>query len=82
MRRRRRPLLRAAAVGGAGYLAGKKRQQGQDDADEGNVDSSAPASGAVSDEGIDELKKLAELKEQGILTHDEFEEQKRKILDA
>ena len=29
----------------------------------------------------DELKKLSDLKEQGILTEDEFEEQKRKLLD-
>lgn len=27
--RRRRPLMRAAVVGGAGYMAGKKAQQGR-----------------------------------------------------
>jgi len=36
--------------------------------------------GAINDEIIDKLKKLSELKEQGILTEDEFLEQKRRIL--
>ena len=76
--------MRAAAVGGGAYLAGKKRQQNQDEAamDDVDVESSAPApeNGAVSDEGIEELKKLAELKEQGVLTEYEFATQKQKIL--
>jgi hypothetical protein len=43
----------------------------------------APApSGGISDQGIEELKKLAELKEQGILTDAEFEVQKAKILQG
>jgi hypothetical protein len=40
---------------------------------------SAP-SGAIGDAAIVELQKLAELKETGVLTQDEFDEQKRKIL--
>jgi hypothetical protein len=43
----------------------------------------APApSGGISEQGIEELKKLAELKEQGILTDAEFEVQKAKILQG
>jgi hypothetical protein len=42
----------------------------------------APSSGGISDQGIEELKKLAELKEQGILTDAEFEVQKAKILQG
>jgi uncharacterized protein YnzC (UPF0291/DUF896 family) len=36
----------------------------------------------VSDEDIAHLKKLAELKEQGVLTEAEFEEQKARILGS
>src|SRR5262245_40546891 len=42
----------------------------------------APPSGGISEQGIEELKKLAELKEQGILTDAEFEVQKAKILQG
>jgi hypothetical protein len=84
MFRRRRPLLRAAAVGGAAYHMGKKVQEGRDGeaaADEyadGDPGNEGPAS--ITDEGIEQLKKLSELKAQGVLTEEEFEEQKRRIL--
>jgi len=91
MLRRRRPLLRAAAVGGAGYLAGKKMQEGRAaDADrDARIDDleqqqTAPAAAqpqsGISDAAIAQLKQLAELKEQGILTDEEFDAQKTKIL--
>ena len=44
-----------------------------------------PAAGPKETEGIDfveEMRKLAELRDQGILTQEEFEEQKRKLLEA
>ena len=40
----------------------------------------AAAAGGISDDTINQLKQLGELKEQGILSDDEFEAQKRKLL--
>jgi|SRR3954452_599318 hypothetical protein len=96
MFRRRRPLMRAAMVGGVAYHAGKKVQQGREqDADtEARLEDleyqqstaaqapPAPAAGGISDAAIQQLQKLAELKSQGILTDAEFEEQKRKLLSG
>jgi|SRR5438874_3888015 hypothetical protein len=98
MFRRRRPLMRAAMVGGVAYHAGKKVQQGREqDADtEARLEdleyqqstaaqappAPAPAAGGISDAAIQQLQKLAELKSQGILTDAEFEEQKRKLLSG
>jgi len=96
MFRRRRPLLRAAAVGGTAYYAGKKVQQGREaEADQDQPldemeDQQAQAqaappqqsSGALTSEAIEELQKLAELKQQGILTDAEFEAQKAKLLNG
>jgi hypothetical protein len=76
MFRRRRPLLRAAAVGTAGYAVGRhmaNQQQEEEYAEE-------PV--GLGPDAYDELQKLAKLKDQGILTQDEFDEQKAKILNA
>jgi Short C-terminal domain len=86
-RRRRRPLMRAAMVGGGAYYAGKKIQQGRDQEQDGPSEGqeaapAAPASGGISDAAIDQLKKLGELKEQGILTQEEFDQQKQKLLQT
>ena len=40
----------------------------------------APAAGGMSEDAISQLKELAALKEQGILTEEEFAAQKAKIL--
>jgi hypothetical protein len=40
----------------------------------------APAEAAAGDDSMEQLKKLAELKDQGILTEQEFSDQKAKIL--
>ena len=40
----------------------------------------APASVGISEETINQLKQLADLKNQGILTQDEFDVQKAKLL--
>src|SRR3954449_8110181 len=97
---RRRPLMRAAMVGGVAYHAGKKVQQGreEDAYRDQQIDDlqqqqqqqyqapppQAPPPPApnigVSDDSIQQLKQLADLKAQGILTDEEFAEQKRKIL--
>jgi hypothetical protein len=94
MFRRRRPLMRAAVVGGTAYYAGKKVQQGReqeadqnerlDDVESQQAAPAAPApaapSGGMSDQAIEQLKQLGELKDQGILTQAEFDEQKHKLL--
>ncbi len=92
--RRRRPLARAAMVGGTAYVAGKHVQQGrqQDAETEARLQdlesqqaaaappAAAPAAGGMTDASIEQLKQLAELHTQGILTDEEFEAQKAKIL--
>ena len=93
--RRRRPLMRAAIVGGVAYHAGKKVEQGreQDYETEARLEqleaqqqqSAAPApprAGGISDAAIEQLKQLAELKQAGVLTDAEFDQQKQKLLQA
>jgi hypothetical protein len=88
--RRRRPLMRAAMVGGVAYHAGKKVQEGREEdyardqqiADlqaqqAANAPAAAPAAPQVD---IEQLEKLAQLKDQGILTQAEFDVQKAKLL--
>jgi hypothetical protein len=79
--RRRRPLLRAAMVGGGAYIAGKKVQQGREqDAENPEAAPATPSSSGISDKTIEQLQKLGDLKKQGVLTQDEFEQQKQKLL--
>ena len=93
--RRRRPLMRAAVVGGVAYHAGRRAQEGrqQDDMTEARLEQleaqqsapqpAAPApAGGISESTIEQLKKLGDLKGAGILTAEEFEEQKRKLLSG
>jgi hypothetical protein len=83
MLRRRRPLLRAAAVGGAAYLAGKKVQEGREPDASGANEVEEPedtGSGGLTQGTIDQLKELSALKAEGVLTLDEFEVQKHKLL--
>jgi len=88
--RRRRPLMRAAMVGGAGYYVGKKAQERRaDDAERdarlGEVEaqqSAAPPAGGLSDDMIEQLGKLGQLREQGVLTEAEFNAQKQKLLQG
>ena len=95
MMRRRRPLARAALVGGGAYYAGKKRAQGQaeDAAQEGDQETrlesleaqqQAPAAPAPAAAGDDEMvTKLTNLKgllDSGVLTQAEFDAAKAKVL--
>jgi hypothetical protein len=90
MIRRRRPLLRAAAVGGAGYLAGKKMGERNSAPDPGYDEpaaapppaEAAPAASGISTDAIARLKQLAELRDQGVLTDEEFNAEKQKVLDG
>jgi hypothetical protein len=79
MIRRRRPLMRAAMVGGVAYHAGKK--VGQQPA---SAPAPAPAAPAVvlSDAAIAQLKELAGLKDTGVLTQEEFDAQKAQLLGS
>jgi hypothetical protein len=82
---RRRPLVRAAAVGGAGYALGKRRARAEEQNAPAPVEEAAPGTddpGGLSDAALDELGKLGELKDQGILTQAEFDAQKTKILSS
>jgi hypothetical protein len=80
MFRRRRPVLRAAAVGGAAYHMGKKAQQGNDAEAELEEMQAAPENDGLSEAAMEQLQQLAKLKEQGVLTQEEFDAQKQKIL--
>ncbi|HEY1716326.1 MAG TPA: SHOCT domain-containing protein [Solirubrobacteraceae bacterium] len=93
---RRRPLLRAAAVGGGAYMMGKRHAAGQqDEADqdqriadlESQQQAPAPApaaaaapSGGISSDAMAKLQELGKLRDQGILTDDEFATQKERLL--
>ena len=94
---RRRPLARAAVVGGTAYYAGKKgAQSAQREADQNarieeleaqqyqqQAAPAAPAGGGgMSEDSMAKLQQLAELHNQGILTDAEFEVQKQKILQG
>jgi len=91
--RRRRPLLRAAAVGGGAYMAGKARARSQDQQQaeaepayaepppqQAYAEPPPPAPGGMNDDTIARLQQLGQLHEQGVLTDEEFAAQKAKIL--
>ena len=92
---RRRPLMRAAVVGGTAYYAGKKVSQGrQAEADQNAqiADLQAqqqqqqyaapapPAAAPTQEDSIEKLKQLKDLLDQGVLTQAEFDLEKQKIL--
>ena len=92
MFRRRRPLLRAAVVGGGAYMAGKsharhsmEQQQYQEEQDSriGDLEQRQapdPASApAQSSPMVSQLNDLAALHKQGVLTDDEFAAAKAKL---
>ena len=75
-------------VGGVAYHAGKKVQEGREedamtDARLAQLEAqqgAAPAAGGGTDDMIEQLGKLGQLHEQGVLTDDEFAAQKQKLL--
>jgi len=85
--RRGRPVLRTAVIAGtATAVSGRvaRRQQGrfaQQDQAAAPPPAAAPA-GDGTDEKVAHLKELADLKEQGILTEEEFAAEKAKILGS
>lgn len=90
--RRRRPLMRAAMVGGVAYHAGKRVQEGRDEDYERDArleqleaqqaQGSGGGGGGMTDNTIEQLGKLGQLHEQGVLTDAEFEVQKQKLLQG
>jgi Short C-terminal domain len=83
---RRRPLLRAAMVGGAGYMVGKRRaqsQEAQQQQEQQQAPQAAPAPSAPAGGGSDlvgQLKQLTDMKASGALSDAEFEAAKAKLL--
>lgn len=97
---RRRPLMRAAMVGGVGYMAGKKRAEGQEREATQNEEiaqlqqqQAAPAQQApppqqaaapVTSEAdrIEALTKLKGLLDDGVLTQEQYEAERQKLLQG
>ena len=88
---RRRPLLRAAAVGGGAYLAGKRHAENEEREaqqqarlsgleDQSSMPAPAAPRGGLTPEAMEQLKSLAQLHDQGVLTDEEFDQQKAKVL--
>lgn len=93
---RRRPMLRAAAVGGGAYAMGRRNAQSrQREADQEarlqeleaqQASASAPPPAApppaagLSADAMSQLQQLGQLHEQGVLTDAEFAAQKARIL--
>jgi hypothetical protein len=85
---RRRPLLRAAAVGGGAYALGSRHAAArQEEASQNerisDLESQQPApavSAGISSDAVQKLEELGKLHEQGVLTDDEFTAQKERLL--
>ena len=91
---RRRPLMRAAMVGGGAYVAGKHVARGQERESEQEQRleqleqqqappapvAPAPAAAAPQVDVVAQLTQLKGLLDAGALTQDEFDAQKRKLL--
>ncbi len=81
--RRRRPVLRAAVAGGAAYHMGKRAaRSGEQPQQEAAAPSGPTAAQGMSPTDMGRLKELAELHDQGVLTDEEFEQQKRLCLSG
>ena len=88
MLRRRRPVAKVAAVGAVAHHAGKAganaaaadRDQTEQPAAEQQTEPAAAAPSAG--DSMEELTKLKELLDSGVLTQAEFDAQKQKILGS
>jgi Short C-terminal domain len=87
---RRRPLLRAAAVGGGAYAMGKRSAQRaaeqdqlaaqHDQAQQAAAPAPVPSAAAPTPSLLDQLNQLNQLHRQGALTDQEFRAAKAKLL--
>ena len=79
---RRRPLLRAAAVGGGAYAMGKRSAErnamAQQQADTDTQPQMSPD--AAQGSMLDQLGRLTAMHDKGALTDDEFAQAKAKLL--
>jgi hypothetical protein len=86
--RRGRPLARAAMVGGAGYAAGEHRARAAQQEPQPQHASTLPHTQGSAAEGggmsemdrLDALKKLGDLHDSGVLTDDQFDAEKEKLI--
>jgi hypothetical protein len=72
-------------AGRAAYRAGQRRGEGDAEPPQAPAPENAsppPTAGGMAPDTITQLKELGELHEQGILTDEEFTQQKSRILDA
>lgn len=94
MMRRRRPLMRAAMVGGAAYAVGKHAQRSDNREEDqemrlqeleaqqyAQAPVTAPPGGGPTDIA-EKLTQLKSLQDQGVLTPEEFAAAKAKLLSA
>jgi hypothetical protein len=84
---RRRPLLRAAAVGGVAYMGAKagtnramQQSGGAPPPEAAPAPAPAPAAPSTGSDAIAQLQQLASLHESGALTDEEFAAAKAKVL--
>ena len=89
---RRQRRRRAAVVGGAAFAAKKHRdaKEAQRQEETAAAQQAAPAdpdqtdrpaaAGGLTHEAMEQLKQLGELHEQGVLTDEEFQREKEKLL--
>ena len=78
---RRRPLLRAAVVGGGAYMAGKTAARNQTArAEQMSQQQAVPAQVAAGSSTFDQLNRLTTMHAQGALTDAEFAAAKAKLL--
>jgi uncharacterized membrane protein YebE (DUF533 family) len=83
-RRRGRPVARAAVVGGGGAVAGKKygEKKAKQEAEQAAPQGGARAEPGAEKDTLEQLKKLGELRDSGVLTEEEFEAQKKQLLGS
>ena len=74
-RDRRQRRRRVAAVGAAGIAAKKHHDAKQ-------AEEEAPPAGGLTPDAIDQLKQLGDLHDQDVLSDEEFEQEKAKLLGA
>ena len=75
---RRRMVAGAAVIGGTAYHAKRRAQAGRG-TQAPQVPDDAPAAEPAQD-SVEQIRELAELREQGILTEEEFAAEKKRLL--
>lgn len=93
--RRRRPLLRAAVVGGGAYVAGKHVARSRDAAADQEADQdtrinqleqqgapAVPSQRPAESSMMDQLNQLTAMHQQGALTDEEYSTAKAKLLGS